>query len=228
MNKVLLLTIPSILLGWLTNLNGQTPRQRSVELSALVQESPPTINLSWRLDDQAMHYTVYRKALEDHDWGEPIAVLPGTASTFSDTDVEVGIGYEYAFYKQEFGPVRDTFCVTPGSALSFSISSQFGESLCCNFGFGYYEVYACGELIISGGDYGFGETKNFSVCQSGASCEEIIVEIQSNIFPHLNSWSLTNTHTGALIGSSGPPGTLISPRPSFGYIYSGLRLPPRE
>jgi hypothetical protein len=209
-------------------LNGQTPQQRAVELSALVQEFPPQINLSWRLDSEAEQYTVYRKALEAIDWGEPIAVLPGTATTFSDSDVQVGIGYEYAFYKKEFGPARDTFCVTPGSNLSFTINSQFGESLCCNFGFGYYELSSCGMVNISGGDYGFSETQTFEVCQSTESCVELIVEVQSNIFPHLNSWTLTDTQTGALIGSSGPQGTLISERPSFGYIYSGIKIPPRE
>ena len=228
MNLKIALTYSCFLLILTFSAKSQTPLQRSVDLSAVVQENPPQIDLSWTPDETAEKYTVYRKPLADRDWGTPIAELPGTATSFLDTNVVVGIGYEYAFYKTDFEPFRDTFCVAPGSNLTFSINTVFGESLCCNFGFGYYQLNACNNIEIRGEDIGFGETQNFTVCPSDQSCVEVYFELQSNIFPHLNSWSLFNNSTGTLVADSGPQGTLVDDRPSFGYIYSGIKLPPLE
>jgi hypothetical protein len=72
----------------------------AVQVGAAVQESPPQITLNWVQDNISApgSYTISRKALNDTVWG-PGVELPGTATSFTDTDVSIGAAYEYQVYK---------------------------------------------------------------------------------------------------------------------------------
>jgi len=73
--------------------------RQSVMLEASVQENPPKISLSWVLDTANGGYTVWRKAKSDAVWVDSLVHLgPGT-TTWTDTSVSVGIGYEYRVIK---------------------------------------------------------------------------------------------------------------------------------
>ncbi len=72
----------------------------AVQISATVQTDPPVITLNWEPDPYgAKSYSVYRKSKTDGNWGSP-TTLSGSATSFSDTDVEVGATYEYQIVKQ--------------------------------------------------------------------------------------------------------------------------------
>jgi len=72
----------------------------SVQVTAMVQASPTKITLSWLRDEPSVRrYTVSRKSLDAASWGPAIS-LPGTATTFTDTDVSVGSCYEYQIVKE--------------------------------------------------------------------------------------------------------------------------------
>ncbi len=72
----------------------------SVQMSVAVQAAPPQIVLNWPRDGctAPSAYTVYRKAPEDFSWGRGTP-LPPTATTYLDTNVIVGIPYEYQVVK---------------------------------------------------------------------------------------------------------------------------------
>ena len=72
----------------------------AVQLSAVVQSAPPQITLSWPQDSTATpnSYTVYRKAPGASSWGSG-TTLPGSATSFVDSGVAVGIAYEFAVVK---------------------------------------------------------------------------------------------------------------------------------
>ncbi len=209
-------------------LQGQSARERSVEVSATIQESPARFDFSWPADATATGYEVYRKTLEAMDWGESIASLPGDATLFFDENIEAGIGYEYAFFKKNFDLVRDTFCIEPGLELRFKISDMYGIGLCCNFGFGYYQVEACGEVKAYGDNFETQEITIFDLCNTANTCEEVIVTISPDMFPNSTSWTLKNYANNEILASSGNVGDFISERPKYGFIYSGIRLPAQE
>lgn len=72
----------------------------AVQLSANVQSAPPAIVLTWPQDDYgAVEYTVSRKALGDSAW-TPLASLPGSATSFADTNVSIGSAFEYEVFKR--------------------------------------------------------------------------------------------------------------------------------
>ncbi len=72
----------------------------AVQLTADLQTNPPAITLNWIQDMYgADSYTVYRKAKEDTDWGDPVIELDGSITNYTDTDVQVGVGYEYQVVK---------------------------------------------------------------------------------------------------------------------------------
>ena len=72
----------------------------AVQLSAVVQVSPPQITISWEADPYgANSYTVYRKAKEASSWGPPVATLAGETLHYADTDVTRGGAYEYQVVK---------------------------------------------------------------------------------------------------------------------------------
>jgi len=72
----------------------------SVQLSALTQKSPSQITLLWPQDTCGLpkSYAVYRKRAAERTWGRG-SLLPGTATSYLDTNVTVGTGYEYQVVK---------------------------------------------------------------------------------------------------------------------------------
>ena len=75
----------------------------AVQLSANVQNSPPSITLTWPADSfGANGYTVYRKPREAGSWNH-IASLPGNATRYTDNNVASGAAYEYQVVKAGSG-----------------------------------------------------------------------------------------------------------------------------
>lgn len=71
----------------------------TVQISADVQTSPARITLRWPQDQYgANSYTVYRKAAGATSWGSGTA-LPGSATSYVDSNVAVGSTYEYQIVK---------------------------------------------------------------------------------------------------------------------------------
>ncbi len=202
--------------------------ERSVQLSATVENDPPKINLTWKEDAGASKYIVYRKSLEANSWGDPIATLPGSATTYIDENVEVGVGYEYAFFKEDFAPRIDTVCIPAGTEVEFTINDMYGIGLCCSFGLGYYEVENCNEIEATGDDFGLNDSVVFTTCDDGSGCSDVIITLKTDMFENSTSWILKNNLTGEVYGSSGAAGSFVKPRPEYGFIYAGIELPAIE
>ena len=83
------------LLAWPERGLGQSAPDYVVHVSATVQKSPVQITLNWSRNSNAISYTIYRKTVDATLWGDPLASLPGDASSYSDTNVSVGAKYEY-------------------------------------------------------------------------------------------------------------------------------------
>ncbi|MFK8009830.1 MAG: discoidin domain-containing protein [Saprospiraceae bacterium] len=205
-----------------------SPEERAVQLSATVQVSPPQINLQWKADNGATEYTVYRKGLTDTNWGSPIATLPGNATSYVDANVQVGVGYEYAFFKEDFSNYEKTVCVPAGTPVKFTINDSNGIGLCCSFGNGFYELKNCNNTVAYGDDFGSTESTNFTVCNDGSGCSEIYITIKPSMIDNSTYWNLQNTSTGQIIDSDGAPGNFLRPRPEYGFIYAGIELPAIE
>ncbi len=75
--------------------NAQTCQDASVELSAIVQKTPPKITLNWVNNPGTSQYYIYKKLKTGTSWGTSIATLTGTINQYIDTNVVVGISYEY-------------------------------------------------------------------------------------------------------------------------------------
>ena len=181
MKNISLLTV--LLLFFALTVQSQSARERSVEVSAVVQESPPQITFTWTPDPGVSTYQIYKKSYGASDWGTAIAVIPSIQNTFVDANVAVGEAYEYAFFKKAYEPVKDTICVPAGTEVKFSLNDMYGIGLCCNFGFGYYQIEACEELVAEGDDFGFSDEVVFTVCDDGASCTEVIITVAPICFP---------------------------------------------
>jgi fibronectin type 3 domain-containing protein len=74
-------------------------QELAVQLSATVQATPPTINLTWKSDPQATGYLVYRKLVGGPSWGGMLANLTANDTTYTDNTVSVGVSYEYRIIK---------------------------------------------------------------------------------------------------------------------------------
>jgi hypothetical protein len=91
--KILVLGVLALLI--------ETAAANPAQLYATVQKSPPQITLNWINPGGITGYTVYRtttiggNADGTGNWGSPIINLPGTATSFADTNVALNIGYEY-------------------------------------------------------------------------------------------------------------------------------------
>ncbi len=79
----------------------QTPGlNKSVQLSAIVQEQVPRITLQWSPFTDASYYSVYRKSPLETSWGTPLVPsLPGTEVHWADSTALEGQAYEYRVLK---------------------------------------------------------------------------------------------------------------------------------
>src|SRR5258708_2770669 len=101
-----LLPLGLALLGG-TTAKADTPWTQAVEIAAAVDDSAPSITLTWKADPNdniyfsGYHpgYTVYRRALSDPDW---TLLGPGDEldRVYVDSSVSVGTPYEYKIVKQ--------------------------------------------------------------------------------------------------------------------------------
>ena len=81
----------------------ETTKDHAVMVTVTTDTIPsPRIKLSFPLDT-AIEYTIYRKYILDDDWGEPAALLPGTATEFVDSNIRTGRGFEYKVKKKLAG-----------------------------------------------------------------------------------------------------------------------------
>lgn len=88
-----------ILLVLATRVNAQyNSYQLSVAAEAVIQEQPPRIALSWLQDDSAQSYEVYRYDTNQLYWNLMASV--GKNLTWTDTNVAIGVPYEYVVVKQ--------------------------------------------------------------------------------------------------------------------------------
>lgn len=75
----------------------------SLQLQATVSDTPATITIEWPKETGVTNYTVYRKLKDDTSWGSVLATVPynagATTYTYVDTNVSVGVGYEYQVIK---------------------------------------------------------------------------------------------------------------------------------
>src|SRR5262249_47915716 len=76
----------------------------AVQVSATSQASPPQITLSWPQDSSGapLSYIVSRKLRDATFWDAGVS-LPGTTTTYTDSNVTVGGAYEYQVKKVGLG-----------------------------------------------------------------------------------------------------------------------------
>jgi hypothetical protein len=90
---------------WGASLTSQalSPIDYAVRLYAQVTESPPSIALNWASNSVATRYDVYRRPFGAGPWVPMATNLAASASSYLDTNVAVGVAYEYWVY---VGPGR--------------------------------------------------------------------------------------------------------------------------
>ncbi|MFN7138929.1 MAG: FG-GAP-like repeat-containing protein [Limisphaerales bacterium] len=70
-------------------------RDFGLEVTATIQENPARITLNWRPTTETRDFEVSRKLKHETSWTS-LAVLPPTATSYTDSNVVVGQAYEYA------------------------------------------------------------------------------------------------------------------------------------
>jgi hypothetical protein len=72
----------------------------AVQITAVLKTNPPSITLNWIPDMYgAKSYTIYRKSEQATNWGSALQVMDGSASNYTDANVQVGMTYEYQIAK---------------------------------------------------------------------------------------------------------------------------------
>lgn len=74
-------------------------RNFAVELTATFSKNPPEIRLHWPVDLYARSYTIHRKMPGEPAWKQ-IGTADTTATSFLDSDVQLGTIYEYMVAKE--------------------------------------------------------------------------------------------------------------------------------
>lgn len=70
----------------------------------------------------------------------------------------------------EFTEYTETFTVLNNLCYTFTILDSYGDGICCSWGEGSYEIKTIeNEVIISGGEFGYSESKSFGINQTLSS-----------------------------------------------------------
>jgi len=85
--------------------------ERSVQVTADVQSTPGTIHLNW-VSQPAWNFQIYRRVKGAASWGFVYATVDYPTLTFEDTDVEVGVSYEYRIVKN--APIKGEGTINAG------------------------------------------------------------------------------------------------------------------
>jgi hypothetical protein len=95
------------------------------------------------------------------------------------------------------GIAGDTFCVSSSMCLKFTIYDIFGDGICCKYGIGSYELYFDGDLVTSGGQFGYSEAHIFN-CEPGYSCFEPVTVTEGTYTADFNNfwYAFTPASTG--------------------------------
>jgi hypothetical protein len=97
-----------------------------------VQDNPPQITLHWPAytlgnpDPNSSFHTIYRKPLSDTNWNE-IATLPLSTTSYSDTSVTLGNGYDYKVIRQPSDAAAKYGFVYAG--IDMALTEQRGKLL---------------------------------------------------------------------------------------------------
>lgn len=84
---------------------------------------------------------------------------------------------------------NDTICYPTGNLLYFTIYDLYGDGICCGgFGDGSYNVYVDGNLVASGGKFGFSETTTFNYPPGEISA--ILINDLQQLMEHCNNTTL--------------------------------------
>lgn len=68
------------------------------------------------------------------------------------------------FWKERFSDPNTLYTLTqevdPAGCYEFVIEDAIGDGICCQYGFGSFELFYDGALVFSGGDFGFSDSYN--------------------------------------------------------------------
>ncbi len=193
----------------------------AVEVTAEFSDNPPQIDFSWPEDVTATEYFVFKKLESDTDWWLPLVHLDGSATSYTDTDVDIGKIYEYSFRKN-LGSIRDTIPVAMGIDLTFKIRDSWSDGICCHHGLGSYTVSGCDEIFATGGAFGVVDSTSFQTGSEGP-CYEVVVAIDLDVWGMETSWTLTDDYNGDTLAQGNAYDS-----PHYGHILTGFDCPPIE
>ena len=95
------------------------------------------------------------------------------------------------------GSTLDLFFNLPDGEYMFMIRDQVGDGICCGYGNGSYTLSSGGEIIATGGNFGFGEKTYFCVetPSQGGGGGLPLTEVQSGDFFPVGTYTVTCTAT---------------------------------
>ena len=84
----------------------KNPMEKVIQVTTVTTENPPSISFTWNPVPGKFNIEIFRKNKDAANWGTAIAVLPTSATEFSDKNVETGIEYEYAIKAKWWIPIE--------------------------------------------------------------------------------------------------------------------------
>jgi SprB-like repeat protein/peptidase C25-like protein len=94
----------------------QTSQSRVVPITVTVQTGPPQVTLDWDNDADTAAILLFRRLKDAPDWFILMDSTATTATSFTDTNVEVGMTYEYGIQRLSNGIAAFGYATVPVEA----------------------------------------------------------------------------------------------------------------
>lgn len=98
--NILILLLINILFNFGILFAEDGPKDMVFKAKVNLEKFPkPKINIEWDYDSLALNYNIYRKFKNDTSW-EELVKLDKSVTKFTDSNINIGIGYEYCLKKK--------------------------------------------------------------------------------------------------------------------------------
>jgi hypothetical protein len=87
-------------------------------------------------------------------------------------------------YNKSFTTFTSNLCLPAGKCYKFIINDAFGDGICCTQGSGNYKITFGSNIIVTGGQFGFTETKSFCVPTTSTSISPSNFGLRFNLYPN--------------------------------------------
>jgi len=115
--------------------------------------------------------------------------------------------------------IQETITMVRGKSYTFTIYDDANDGLCCDYGYGYYQIIVDGVVVATGDKYQTWESKTFTVFNTPPSTVDVTVNIKFDYYSAETGWSISdNSNNNDIFKIRNVPKGKYNPSANYGLV----------